>query len=356
MRVLTGLLLTLVACFCQLASAETYYIAPQASNSATGISPTEPLHSLDRVNELAKPGDVFLLTAGIYELGQDPPSLSCSGTASEPIRIEAVPGARPRLRFEGWSGMRLGPGCAYVEVSGLDIEGPARFLTLAEAQTTEKPQLIGRLNGNGLTIDGRKADEEQQSRPHHITLRNLRIWGCPGGGISAIQSDYVTIEGCTVFDCAWYSRYACSGISIWQPWAYDREPGHHICILNNRCFGNRQYLPARPNGTITDGNGIIIDDSRNTQQGSKLGPYPSRILIQGNVCIQNGGSGIHTYKSDHLDILDNVVVLNNQTPSISHGQIFVNDSSDIRIVGNTITRLLGNDQSVTFILPISQPM
>ena len=35
--------------------------------------------------------------------------------------------------------------------------------------------------------------------------------------------------------------------------------------------------------------------------------------------------------------LDNVLWLNNQTPTFTNGQIFVNDSSDIRIAGNTLT-------------------
>ena len=35
--------------------------------------------------------------------------------------------------------------------------------------------------------------------------------------------------------------------------------------------------------------------------------------------------------------LDNVLWHNNQTPTFTNGQIFVNDSSDIRIADNTLT-------------------
>ena len=189
---------------------------------------------------------------------------------------------------------------------------------------------------------------EAKPRPHHVTLRDLRVWACPGGGIAASHCDYITIEDCTVSGCAWYSTYGCSGISVWQAWNYDKEPGYHIRIRGNRCFDNRQYLPVKPGGNIMDGDGIIIDDSRNTQQGSKLSIYEGRVLIEGNTSFNNGGSGIHVYESDHVDILGNVVWMNNQTPEYTNGQLFVNDASDIRIEGNTIGAVEGKDATNNF--------
>ena len=342
------ILFTLALFTAGLAHAETYYFAPDGKDSAKGTTADAPKRTFFKLNEIAKPGDTFIVAAGTYELGKTFPSFNCAGTADAPIRITAAPNARPLLRFEGWNAIKFGPGSAYVEFSGFDIEGAAGSITMDEAKAAEKPKSSGRLNGNGVTIDGRKAEDEKKPRPHHITLRDLRIWGCPGGGISAIQCDYITIEDCTVSGCAWYSTFACSGISVWQAWAFDKEPGHHIRIVRNRCFDNRQFFPGRAGGPITDGNGIIVDDSRNTQQGSKLVAYTGRILIKGNVCSQNGGSGIHTYESDHVDILDNVLWLNNQTPTFNNGQIFVNDSSDIRIAGNTLAAPEGKPATGNF--------
>ena len=330
----TLLFTTLLAA--SLAHAETYHISPEGKDSAAGTSAEAAWRTLFKINAVAKPGDTFILGAGTFELGKAFPTLTCAGTAEAPIRIQAAEGARPRLRFEGWNAIKIGPGAAYLEISGLDIEGVSGALTLEEAQADPAPKKNGRLNGNGIGIDGRKADDEKQPRPHHLTLRDLRIWACPGGGIAANQCDYLTIEGCTVSGCAWYSTYACSGISIWQAWNFDREPGYHIRIVGNRCFDNRQYLPVKPGGKIMDGNGIIVDDSRNTQQGSKLGAYEGRVLVGGNASFNNGGSGIHAYESDHVDILGNTVWLNNQTPEYTNGQVFVNDASDVRIEGNTI--------------------
>ena len=330
------------------ARGETYYLAPDGNDAAAGTSAEAPWRTLFKITDAAKPGDTFLLGAGTFELGKAFPTLTCSGTADAPIRITAAPGARPRLRFGGWNGIMVGPGAAYLEMSGFDLEGASASITLEEARAEAEPKTNGRLNGNGISIDGRKADEKKLARPHHITLRDLRVWACPGAGISAIQSDYLTIEDCTVSGCAWYSTYACSGISVWQAWNYDREPGYHIRIRNNRCFANRQYLPVTPGGKIMDGNGIIIDDSRNTQRSSTLGVYEGRVLVEGNTCFHNGGSGIHAYESDHVDIVRNVVWLNNQTPEYTNGQIFVNDASDIHIEGNTIAAPKGKPATNNF--------
>ena len=49
-----------------------------------------------------------------------------------------------------------------------------------------------------------------------------------------------------------------------------------------------------------------------------------------------------------MDILDNVAWLNNQTPEFNNGQIFVNDSGDIRIAGNTLTAPEGKPATGNF--------
>ena len=331
-----------------LACAETYFLAPDGKDSSKGTSADKAWRTIYKINDAAKPGDTFILSAGIFELGKSFPTLTCAGTADAPIRIVAAEGARPRLRFEGWNGIKIGPGAAHIEIFGIDIEGASASITLDEAEADPAPKKNGRLNGNGISIDGRQPDHDEKPLPHHITLRDLRVWACPGGGIAATHCDYITVENCTVSGCAWYSTFACSGISVWQAWNYDKEPGYHIRIRGNRCFENRQYLPVTPGGKIMDGNGIIIDDSRNTQQGSKLGIYEGRVLVESNTSFNNGGSGIHVYESDHVDILGNIVWMNNQTPEYTNGQLFVNDASDIRIEGNTIGALEGKDATNNF--------
>ncbi len=107
-------------------------------------------------------------------------------------------------------------------------------------------------------------------------------------------------------------------------------------VTNNKTYNNRMFIPWIAVGKITDGNGIIIDTSRNNQNNSKLGAYKGRTLVKNNLTFNNGGSGIHTFLSDHVDIVNNTAVLNNQSPEIKDGQIFANVSSDVRILRNIL--------------------
>ena len=62
----------------------------------------------------------------------------------------------------------------------------------------------------------------------------------------------------------------------------------------------------------SDGNGIIIDDFRNTQQNKA--PYPYKTLVENNVCYFNGGKGIHVFFSDNVTVRNNTCYFNNRDP------------------------------------------
>lgn len=63
-------------------------------------------------------------------------------------------------------------------------------------------------------------------------------------------------------------------------------PGFHIIVRGNILWDNSNP----PNGT--DGNGLIIDDFRNTQHGSTNGTYPNYTLVENNVAYHNGAYGV----------------------------------------------------------------
>src|SRR5207237_4035106 len=113
------------------------------------------------------------------------------------------------------------------------------------------------------------------------------IHGCGGGGIGAVHADYITVEDNLVYNNAWYSVFGTSGISFYQFKNYDYATGYHNFVRRNRCFNNNSLVPWFKTCEINDGNGIIIDDFRNRQNGSKLGRYSSRTLIENNICCYN---------------------------------------------------------------------
>jgi hypothetical protein len=95
--------------------------------------------------------------------------------------------------------------------------------------------------------------------------------------------------------------------------------------------------------TITDGNGIILDDFMSTQSfaGKPGAPYKGRALVANNIVTGNGGSGIHAFLSRNVSILHNWAEDNNRTPSQRDGQIFANSSENVLIAGNVLLAAAG---------------
>lgn len=147
---------------------------------------------------------------------------------------------------------------------------------------------------------------------HHVVIKKnyVRDNGC--NGISSRTSDYLVFESNVVRGNARLSEWNCSGISIWHPIEHDQEPGYHIIVGKNVALENECDLPFRPFGhkTPTDGNGIIIDDFRNTQGGGQEGGYQASVLVENNLSFNNGGRGIHVFESDNVTIRNNTVYHN----------------------------------------------
>ena len=110
----------------------------------------------------------------------------------------------------------------------------------------------------------------------------------------------MTIEGNTVHDNAMRSHYQGSGITLFQA----RGPvngGNAFTnvIRGNYVYGNRNEVRHR-DGRLTDGNCIILD------KFDEVG-YTGRTLIENNVCAENGGRGIHAYRSSNFVARNNTL-------------------------------------------------
>ena len=88
-----------------------------------------------------------------------------------------------------------------------------------------------------------------------MTVENNLVHNCGASGIQLNDGDYLTIQGNTVYQCAFYSTLDGSGISIYEPVASDNLAGFHNVISNNISYANNNLAGAQ-----SDGNGIIIDD------------------------------------------------------------------------------------------------
>ena len=318
---------------------KTYYVSGTGNDNNNGVSNSSPLRTIQKAANLTRPGDTVLVMNGVYSNSYPTGNvltITRAGTPTGWIRYKAYPGHHPKLKFNGWNGIFISQGASYIEINGFEIEGNNDNITLEYAQSQKYNGNNPLTNGNGISIDGRK---DGNNHPHHIRIVNNKVFKCGGAGISSIQADYVTIEKNKVFNNSWYTVYSTSGISTWQNWRFDNSQGYKTIIRNNKVYNNRNYIPWLAMGKIVDGNGIIIDDSKNTQNGSSLGAYTGRTLVENNLVFNNGGSGIHTYKSEHVDIINNTAYMNSQSPELKGGEIFANSSSDINIVNNILFAL-----------------
>ena len=319
---------------------KTYYVSGTGKDNNSGLSTSSAFRTIQKAADLTSPGDTVLIMNGLYTNSPKAGSvvsIKRSGTANAWIRYKAYPGHLPKIQHNTWNGIEVINGASYIEINGLEVMGNNANITLDYAMSQKTNKANPLTSGNCISVDGRK-----NGHSHHIRILNNKVHDCGGGGISAIQSDYVTVDNNVVFDNAWYSVYGCSGISMLNNWNFDNNQGYKMFVTNNKTYNNRMYIPWIAVGKITDGNGIIIDTSRNNNI-PQLGAYKGRTLVKNNLTFNNGGSGIHAFISDHVDIVNNTAVLNNQSPEIKGGQIFARMSSDVKILNNILYAFPGKD-------------
>ncbi len=317
-----------------------YYVSIlSGNNSNNGTSPTSAFSTIQKASDISQAGDTIFIMKGTYLNTAQNAVLTHkkSGLPSKWITFKNFKTDKPVLSFNAWHGIKIEG--SYVTIDGLTIRGNNSYVTLDQALNQSKScknpggtDYEAKYNGNGIYTDGRAGN-----RVHHITVKNCTIYECGGSGIQTVQSDYVTIENNIVYNNAWYSVFAPSGISLYQSWNFDQKTEVKNFVRNNICYGNQMFVPwPAVNCTFTDGNGIIIDDSKNTQGGSTIGTYKGRTLVTNNICYKNGGSGIHSFHSEHVDIINNTSYLNSQTASINNGEIYPSKSNDVRIFNNIL--------------------
>lgn len=336
----------------ELQDYRTLYISPNGSDTNSGLYTNEPLKSFSKAIRMLNPGDVLSVMPGQYT-SEGKPIIELikehSGTSEKYITIKAQDATnKPILHVGGngtWNAISIN--ASYVIIDGLELKGHNADLNYDEAYSNAEAHFIksetvnwntsARFNTNGITIGG---SSTYSSHPDHVIIRNCSVHDFPGGGINVQQADYVTIEGNLVYNNCWFNMYGCSGISVLTPVNNDYSTDYKIIIRRNISCGNLNQIPwiGTKNFTISDGNGIIIDinnrpDDNGVAKGE--GPYTGRTLVENNVTFNNGGSGIHSFKANHVDIINNTAYHNtNSFPENNYAEIWTNQCEDINISNN----------------------
>lgn len=319
-----------------------YYISPTGSYLNNGLSASKPRNDFQSIVNLTSAGDTVFFMDGTYTNSCEQCNvieIKNSGNKNAYIVLINYPNHHPKIKFNGWQGISIVNGASYIKIIGFEIEGNNKEVRINDAlvqpgscNNKSNFAIDPRFNGNGIGV---RSTVNKFS--HHLVFSGNSIHECGGGGIGINQCDYITIEDNEVYNNCWYSIYGTSGISIYQSWNLDTSIGYRNFIRRNKCFNNMNLVPVPYFGCkIQDGNGIIFDDSRNTQNNSILGSYKGKTLIENNLVWYNGGSGIHVFLSENIDIINNTAYLNNQTTEINCGQILANSSSNVNIINNIL--------------------
>lgn len=359
-RIATFTFLSIFVSF--FASAQvSWYVTGAGNDSNTGKSEKTAFRTLQKAADLVNPGDVVYVGDGVYTSkntsnGSAVLLIKRSGTADAWITWKALDGQYPVICPDGWGGITVE--ASYHILDGINVIGRNDSITLKDAIADLKNKTPNpAFNTNGIFINGRNSQPD--AKPHHVIVRNCTVAKCPGGGITAIEVDYITVEDCKVFNNAWFMRYAGSGITTLNNWAFDNVPGYHIIIQRNRVWNNKCFVSWERTGKLSDGNGILLDvtnqdglnlanpDADATPGQNQTTPakpaankkpqrpiWKNRALIANNVSAYNGGSGIHTFRTSHVDIINNTTYWNGT--SVGYEEMFPNNSTDIVFLNNII--------------------
>ncbi len=304
----------------------THFVRPDGADHSAGTE-LEPLRTIQEAVRRAQPGDRILVGHGTYvDQSDDGDSfilIDKSGRKDAWISIEPIPGERATIVTSAWNAIELRR-AAFIQIRDLNLIGI--------------PDALSEFAGNGLFVND----------SHHVRIVDNTLYGFGGGGIATIYSDYVLIDGNDVRKTSETSYFGNSGISLWRSRVHDLQDGYHFVIHNNTSTNNRNVVPARSTGEISDGNGIIVDRHELDSDDDRIRPYRHRVLVARNRATSNGGRGIHIFRSNNVDIVENYVANNNETPEIFDGEITLRIARDIRIEGNTVIQGKGSRREYLF--------
>jgi parallel beta-helix repeat protein len=332
-------------------STPKYYVSNWGHDNSNGSFNT-PFKTIQHALNEAVSGDMIVVRGGEYtnKYSWAPNiDISVAGKPEKWIMIRNYPNEIPTLKTaqDCWNNILFNYEAEYIELRGFEVVGLAETVKYKDA-LDNKDRNIALYNSNGINIDSRLKNDNRSPAPedrraHHIRIIGNKVHHHSGAGISALESDYITIMNNEVYENSHWTRFATSGINIFHAWNFHSWNSFAVdefrmFIIHNNSHHNRCFVPWGNTGKVSDGNGIILDDFINSQSSSTIryNQYNGKTLVQNNISHYNGGSGMHAYKSNNIFFVNNTAFMNNQSPELNWGQIFSNHSGSVRIYNNII--------------------
>lgn len=290
----------------------TYYVSTRGSNSDSG-SENSPWRTISKATKAdLKPGDEVVVKSGTYN---EAVIVNKDGKIGDYITIRSeVPGGAKIDPPGNKPGITII--ADYVKVDGFDVSGS---------------------QSSGIT----------GSSAHHVEVTNNIVHDNVANGIYLGKADFLLVEGNVVYENA--AKGGSSGIHLKAAYNITGSSStseYRIIVRDNVSYENKTEYGPR-----TDGNGISLDDFRNTQIPS-LPEYAFKTLVEDNVVYSNTGRGIQVAWSDYATIRDNISIHNNadSRPGPWLSELVNMGSHDNTWIGNIAITDAGNPAiaNVTF--------
>jgi parallel beta-helix repeat protein len=303
---------------------KNYYVAAGGddSNPGTKASPWLTMQHADSASGGRVAGDCVNVAPGTYSAGVQP---THGGNLASPTGyvvyrcqtldgcIITAPGGNAAPAFNVSSS---GSGPNYLILDGFE---------LAASSMT--------LYGVGAEVYFPDGADTGGTSSHHIWIINNIIHGYGQAGVGTGGGEYFYFLHNLTYG---NTNVACSaqgsglGMVIARAFAgYTQTaadmawaPFHNVIAWNVAHDNIINQCGTASNPYDTDGNGIIIDTFNNA--GSTNIDYPYQTLVANNVVYNNGGKGVHVFRSDYVTVANNTAYDNNLdpfNPGIGRGEI-----------------------------------
>ena len=275
--------------------AATYYVSPTGTASNSGTLESAPTTLSEGCNKIVA-GDVLILLNGTYNVVREQYVYQKGSATGNWITIKA--------KNKG--------GAVIVGTSTYYADAYAVFYLYGCKRVIVDGIVTKHNSGSQDQVPGIRVSNASD----YVTIRNCTSYDNGAAGITSEGSDHIIFEDNVVYGNCKRNAINTSGLSMYRQKDLSGPANEYWgCIMRrNICFNNQCDLPYSYNGesfpSPTDGNGIIIDyfdysDASNTA-------YSKKVLLENNLCYNNGGKGIQIYKSSKVLARNNTIYHNNR--------------------------------------------
>lgn len=242
----------------------TYYVDPAGDNNNDGSSgsPWKTVQYAAGSDTNLQPGDTVIVQPGTYTSGAVEIKHSGSETGGYITFKSSTPGGA-KIVSTGANGIKA-ISRSYIRIEGFDVS---------------------QASGGGIVID--RPATNFTNRSHHIQIINNISHDNGKMGIGVYRTDWVEIEGNTVYNNCQGNAVNSIVVLLMQKFGPDSATGYRMIIRGNTAYDNGL------NAASTDSGGIMVDqDAQGGQIDWVVEPYNFPRLVENNLCYHNGGSGI----------------------------------------------------------------